>query len=337
MKKNLSKSDDYLLDLFESKKPLIIYKAKNGFDVFTDFSEKIKLNNTNIDYFFKKLENNKNNKNTFSECYIGFFGYEILCNLIGIKIPKQKTNNFLKGIFYKPKKLIKIRKSVQIKRIVKYYKVFDDTSNNLQLGKNNTKFKVNLSLMQYTNIFNKFSRKIRKGETYQIKICQKYKKKLNINSVKFFWNLMQVNSAPESFLIRDRNYSIISCSPETLIERKKNIIKTKPIAGTMRKNKSSNFNQARKYFNNNQKETKEHNMIVDMERNDLSKICIPGSVKISKLKYIEEYKDLFHCVSEISGKLDPKKSIKDIIQSMMPGGSVIGCPKINTLNFLIIF
>ena len=52
---------------------------------------------------------------------------------------------------------------------------------------------------------------------------------------------MQVNSAPESFLIRDRNYSIISCSPETLIERKKNIIKTKPIAGTMRKNKSSNL------------------------------------------------------------------------------------------------
>ena len=204
MKKKPSKSDDYLLDLFESKKPLIIYKAKNGFDVFTDFSEKIKLNNTNIDYFFKKLENNKNNKNTFSECYIGFFGYEILCNLIGIKIPKQKTNNFLKGIFYKPKKLIKIRKSVQIKRIVKYYKVFDDTSNNLQLGKNNTKFKVNLSLMQYTNIFNKFSRKIRKGETYQIKICQKYKKKLNINSVKFFWNLMHCLTkchSPEKFVL----------------------------------------------------------------------------------------------------------------------------------------
>ena len=75
-------------------------------------------------------------------------------------------------------------------------------------------------------------------------------------------------------------------------------------------------------------------MIVDMERNDLSKICKPGSVKIVKKKIIEEYKDLFHYVSLICGKL--KKNIKtfDIIKAMMPGGSVIGCPKINTLNLL---
>ena len=73
-------------------------------------------------------------------------------------------------------------------------------------------------------------------------------------------------------------------------------------------------------------------MIVDMERNDLSRICKVGSVKLSKQKIVEEYKDLFHYVSLIKGKL--KKNIKniDIIKAMMPGGSVIGCPKINTLK-----
>ena len=75
-------------------------------------------------------------------------------------------------------------------------------------------------------------------------------------------------------------------------------------------------------------------MIVDMERNDLSRVCKPGTVKISKLKYVEEYKDLYHYITEISGKLDPSNSIRDIIQAMMPGGSVIGCPKINTLKLL---
>ena len=75
-------------------------------------------------------------------------------------------------------------------------------------------------------------------------------------------------------------------------------------------------------------------MIVDMERNDLSRICKVGSVKLYKQKIVEEYKDLFHYVSLIKGKL--KKNIKniDIVKAMMPGGSVIGCPKINTLNLL---
>jgi len=92
--------------------------------------------------------------------------------------------------------------------------------------------------------------------------------------------------------------------------------------------------KALNYFRKNIKETKEHNMIVDMERNDLSRICKVGSVKLSRTKIIEEYKDLFHYVSLIKGKL--KKDVKnlDIIKAMMPGGSVIGCPKISTLNLL---
>jgi len=75
-------------------------------------------------------------------------------------------------------------------------------------------------------------------------------------------------------------------------------------------------------------------MIVDMERNDLSRICKPESVKILKQKYVEEYKHLFHYVTTIQGKLKNKINIKNIIKSMMPGGSVIGCPKIRTLELL---
>ena len=75
-------------------------------------------------------------------------------------------------------------------------------------------------------------------------------------------------------------------------------------------------------------------MIVDMERSDLSKICKAGSVKILKQKYVEEYKHLFHYVTSIKGILKNKIKIKEIIRSMMPGGSVIGCPKIRTLELL---
>ena len=145
---------------------------------------------------------------------------------------------------------------------------------------------------------------------------------------------MKVNSSPESFMIRDKNFSVVSCSPETLIDKKGNNIITKPIAGTLKKSKKINKFKALNFFKNNLKETKEHNMIVDMERNDLSKICKTGTVKILKKKYVEEYKHLFHYITSIQGKLKNKIRIKDIIKSMMPGGSVIGCPKISTLNLL---
>jgi len=135
-------------------------------------------------------------------------------------------------------------------------------------------------------------------------------------------------------MIRDKDYSIVSCSPETLINRVGNFINTKPIAGTLKKNKHTTKSKALQFFRNNNKETKEHNMIVDMERNDLSRVCIPGTVKIKKEKYVEEYKHLFHYVTSVEGRLKNKSTVKDIIKSMMPGGSVIGCPKIKTLELL---
>ena len=140
--------------------------------------------------------------------------------------------------------------------------------------------------------------------------------------------------APEAFMIKDKNYSIISCSPENLINKKNDFITTKPIAGTLKKTKKLNRIKALAFFKKNVKESKEHNMIVDMERSDLSRICKAGSVKILKKKIVEEYKDLYHYVSLIGGRLKSNISSLEIIKAMMPGGSVIGCPKISTLNLL---
>ena len=298
-----------------SGKPYIIYKSQNGFDLYTDFSKKIILNNRNVKSFLTK-KNKKQSNNT--DLFIGFFGYELLNNLIGVKVPKQKNFNFPKGIFYKPEKKIKLSNKL------------DYDSKNFERGN----FKININRKNYTKIFNKFKKKIKSGETYQIKICTKYKTKSKINPLDFFSRLSNTNLAPEAFMIKDHNYSIISCSPETLITKKGSDISTKPIAGTVKKTKHLNKMKALNYFRKNLKETKEHNMIVDMERNDLSRICKVGTVKLSKQKIVEEYKDLFHYVSLIKGKLKKNINNFEIIKAMMPGGSVIGCPKINTLNLL---
>jgi anthranilate/para-aminobenzoate synthase component I len=322
------KFSPYLEKLYNSDKPLIIYKVNDGYNLYTDFSKKIILTNNNINNFFNLFSKKKHKKET--DIYIGFFGYEILCNLLNIKIKNQKKLRFYKGVFYKPETLIKIRKDIKVissKKNQVFRKFFNKT-------KILSPFKLNINYKKYQKIFDVFSKKIKQGETYQIKVCTKYKNKSQINPINFFWKLMKINSSPEAFMIRDKDFSIVSCSPETLIDKKGNNIITKPIAGTLRKNKNINKFKALNFFKNNDKETKEHNMIVDMERSDLSRICKPGSVKILKQKYVEEYKHLFHYVTTIQGKLRNKIKIKNIIKSMMPGGSVIGCPKIRTLELL---
>ena len=310
---------NYLNDISNSRKPFIIYKTNKGFDLFTDFSKKIILNNQNIRQFLKQ-RNIYKKKYQNTDLFIGFFGYELLNNLIGVKIPSQKSINFPKGIFYKPETKVNLNENLNY-----------NFKPNQKVDRN---FKININQKSYTKIFDKFKKKIKSGETYQIKICTKYKNKSKIDPLDFFCRLTKTNLAPEAFMIKDKNYSIISCSPENLINKRGSSISTKPIAGTLRKTKNINKKKALNFFRNNLKETKEHNMIVDMERNDLSRICIPGSVKLKKEKSVEEYKDLYHYVSLISGILRKKVENIDIIKAMMPGGSVIGCPKISTLNLL---
>ena len=215
LKQHKLKFSPYLDRLYHSDKPLIIYKVNNGYNLYTDFSKKVLITKKNINKFFNNFSKKKFKKET--DLFIGFFGYEILCNLLGVKINNQKKINFHKGIFYKPETVIQIRKHIKIISSVKKHN-FKNYFNKTQIL---SPFKLNINYKKYKKIFNLFSKKIREGETYQIKICTKYKNKSTINPVNFFWKLMKINSSPESFMIRDKDFSIVSCSPETLIDKNK--------------------------------------------------------------------------------------------------------------------
>ena len=222
-----------LSEIHNSGKSYIIYRVKKGFDLYTDFSKKIILNNKNIHAFLNKKHKKKSSS---TDLFIGFFGYELLNNLINVRVPKQKNLNFPKGIFYKPEKKISFENNLKYK-----------SNHNFK----SYKFKININKNSYTKIFNKFKKKIKSGVTYQIKICTKYKTKSEIDPLDYFVRLSKTNLAPEAFMIRDKNYSIISCSPENLITKKGSTISTKPIAGTVKKTKIMSKSKALKYFRKN--------------------------------------------------------------------------------------
>ena len=147
------KFSHYLEKLYQSDKPLIIYKVDKGYDIYTDFSKKITLTNNNINNFFNLFSKKKFNNET--DLYIGFFGYEILCNLLNIKIKNQKKLKFYKGIFYKPETLIKIRKDIKVissKKNQVFRKFFNKT-------KILSPFKLNINYKKYKKIFDLFSKK----------------------------------------------------------------------------------------------------------------------------------------------------------------------------------
>ena len=135
---------NYLKELTDSKKPFIIYKSDKGFDLYTDFSKKIILSNNNIKNFINKATQFKSKKKE-TDLFIGFFGYEVLNNLIGIKIKKQKGLKFPKGIFYKPETKIKLQNKLDYK--------------NLKPANSKKSFKVNINKTSYKIIFDKFKKK----------------------------------------------------------------------------------------------------------------------------------------------------------------------------------
>ena len=116
-KKQKLKFNPYLEKLYQSDKALIIYKVDGGYNIYTDFSKKIILTSANINNFLNSFSKKKFKKET--DLYLGFFGYEILCNLLNIRIKNQKKLNFYKGIFYKPETIIKIRDKIKIYSNVK--------------------------------------------------------------------------------------------------------------------------------------------------------------------------------------------------------------------------
>ena len=142
------------------------------------------------------------------------------------------------------------------------------------------------------------------------------------------------NPAPEAFVLQTEEFSLVSCSPEIVIEKKGPHIKTRPIGGTYERNQSENDRSVIERFLNDHKEVAEHNMLVDLERNDLSSVCQTGSVQLTRFREVETYAHLHHLVSTIEGTLNDGINLSEILSAMLPGGSITGCPKIRTMEWI---
>ncbi|WP_181416753.1 anthranilate synthase component I family protein [Nitrospira lenta] len=147
--------------------------------------------------------------------------------------------------------------------------------------------------------------------------------------------LRRMNPSPFSGLLRMGNTSFISTSPERLVRLEGRSADTRPIAGTRRRGRdASDDHRLREELLSNEKERAEHLMLVDLERNDLGRVCEFGSVLVDELMSIEQYSHVSHLVSHISGQLRTEVTGFDLLQAVFPGGTITGVPKIRCMEII---
>lgn len=174
---------------------------------------------------------------------------------------------------------------------------------------------------------------IRNGEIFQIVLSQIILVKSNILTSHLFYTMKERNPSEYSIVINNEESQIICFSPETLIKKKGNTVKTFPIAGTYRINEGDDVAQKKIEILKDKKEISEHVMLVDLARNDLGRISKPGTVKVEEYLRIKRLYNLIHIYSVVTGELEEKSLTKTIL-SVFPAGTLTGAPKIRAMQLI---
>ena len=176
---------------------------------------------------------------------------------------------------------------------------------------------------------------IREGDTFQANISQRLRAPAAVHPVAAFDALREVNPAPYSALVEFPGVDLVSASPELLLERGGDRLLTEPIAGT-RPRGTTEAEDARleRDLLADEKERAEHAMLVDLERNDLGKVCDYGSVDVTEYRRVDRYSEVMHLVSLVEGRLHPKYDLADAVGAVFPGGTITGAPKPRTMEII---
>jgi len=178
---------------------------------------------------------------------------------------------------------------------------------------------------------------IREGDVFQVNLSRPWDIRFaqQVDAVTLYSNLGVHNPAPFSGLFSWQDTAVISSSPERLVSVRDGIATTRPIAGTRPRSQTAKADAA--YSDEllaHPKERAEHIMLIDLERNDLGRICVPGSIEVNELMVLESYAHVHHIVSNVRGRLRDGVRPGAVIRAMFPGGTITGCPKVRCMEII---
>jgi para-aminobenzoate synthetase component 1 len=193
----------------------------------------------------------------------------------------------------------------------------------------------NFTPEEYRNMVKRAIEYIAAGDIFQVNLTQRFSVPQCVEAWELYKKLRTINPAPFAAFLSCDGMEILSASPERFLKVEGDRVETCPIKGTRPRGRTPEEDERlRRELWNSEKDRAELMMIVDLERNDLGRVCEIGSVKVPELFRLEEYATVFHLVSTVEGRLLPGKDITDLLAASFPGGSITGAPKIRAMEII---
>ncbi|QBX80139.1 aminodeoxychorismate synthase component 1 [Citrobacter tructae] len=193
----------------------------------------------------------------------------------------------------------------------------------------------NMSREQYGEKFRQVQRYLHSGDCYQVNLAQRFQAQYQGDEWLAFMRLNHTNRAPFSAFIRLEEGAILSLSPERFIQLENQQIQTRPIKGTLPRLDSPDADRLQaQTLANSPKDRAENLMIVDLMRNDIGRVAVPGSVKVPELFVVEPFPAVHHLVSTITARLPETLHATDLLRAAFPGGSITGAPKVRAMEII---
>lgn len=209
--------------------------------------------------------------------------------------------------------------------------VFDPTASHRQWHTHSLKFETEQA--EFEQAVRVAKDHIRAGDVFQVNHSLRFSAQTDAPSWEVYRTLQRINPSPFASYWRSPWGDIVSCSPERLVHLKGDQVQSRPIAGTRPRGATAAADQRiANELREDIKERAEHIMLVDLERNDLGRVCQWGSVAVEELMTIERYSHVMHLVSNVTGKL--RQSAAALVASMFPGGTITGCPKVRCMEII---
>jgi len=246
--------------------------------------------------------------------------FEKNCNtIIGyLSYPNPKLKNKIPDSQFFGYSKMQTLKKVGIKEIEGFYKSYG-------------KLEHSVTRAQYIKKIKEVKKLLAEGEIYQLNYAIRFQKKFEGSSYALFLRLIKENPTQFSAFLNCGDYQIISNSPERLFRVKEDTIITQPIKGTTTKKGGK---RTLEIFLDSKKERAELDMITDLARNDVGRICKYRTLNLNKERELMELKNLYHTYSEVEGEIASGVKNKEVIKAMFPGGSITGCPKKRAMEYI---
>jgi para-aminobenzoate synthetase component I len=286
-----------------------------------------------LGHFIEKLPSKAVDDLQLPECYLGFYDTVAIFDHLEGRAYIASTGFPETGKNRQAKAQVRLE---EIKRSMAQAPSLDeDKAYSDQTAGKRVNLRSNFTHEAYLEAVQKARDYIIAGDIFQVNISQRFESDMPLPPYELYQRLRKINPAPFASYLNFDGIAVVSASPERFLLLRGDRVETRPIKGTRPRGKDTAGDGAlAQELVNSFKDKAEHVMIVDLERNDIGRVCRFGTVRVSELMALEKYATVFHLTSTVEGRIRPGKNAVDLLKATFPGGSISGAPKVRAIEII---